>query len=176
MTKEEKRYWEIVEPLFDIVNIDSTESFFASIKGIDPLVVDLFAAHFCLSEIHNGGFLQFFWNSTGILAPEAIEGFCDSGMPSLAAVVTEASSLFGSNYPRDRDQRWDALLAASGRPEAELSAIFQTTSNFYLAFQKATEPLNFDALNEKVWQLAEEENGDFGNTATAYAHAKGLFK
>jgi len=26
----------------------------------------LYAAHFCLSEVHNGGFLQLFWNSTGI--------------------------------------------------------------------------------------------------------------
>ncbi|WP_369973953.1 DUF4375 domain-containing protein [Polaromonas sp. SP1] len=30
----------------------------------------LFAVHWCQSEICNGGFMQFFANSTGVLAPE----------------------------------------------------------------------------------------------------------
>jgi hypothetical protein len=175
MTQNTRRYWELVEPLFDIVDIDSPEVFVASIQGLNPLVLNLFAAHFCLSEVHNGGFLQFFWNSTGVLGPEAIEGFRAIGMPKLAAVVLEAAAQLGKPYPRDRDQRWDALLAASGRTEAELHEIFQGTSNLYLAFEKATEPLNFDTLDAKAWQLAEEENGDFGNAATAYAHAVRLF-
>ena len=176
MTKEKRRYWELVEPLFDAVDIDSTEGFFASVKGLNPSVVNLFEAHFCLSEVHNGGFLQFFWNSTGILAPEAVEGFRAIGMPRLATVASEASALLGSPYPRDRNERGNALLAASGRSKEELERIFQGASNFYIAFEKATESLNFDALNEKAWQLAEEENDDFGNAATAYAHAKGLLK
>jgi hypothetical protein len=176
MTQGERRYWELIEPLFDTVNIDSPEEFVTSIQGLNPLIVDLFAAHFCLSEVHNGGFLQFFRNSTGILAPEAIEGFWAIGMPKLSAVVAEASALLGSPYPRDRDERWDALLVASGRSEEELQAIFREASNSYLAFVKATEPLNFKALNKKAWRLAKEENGDFGNAATAYTHAKGLFQ
>jgi hypothetical protein len=176
MTQGERHYWELVEPLFDIVDIDSPEAFIASIQGLNPLVINLFAAHFCLSEIHNGGFLQFFLNSTGILAPEAIEGFRAIGMPQLAAVVSEASVPLGSPYPRDRNKRWDALLIASGRPAEELEAIFKEAPNSYLAFVKATEPLNFKALNKRAWQLAEEENGDFGSAATAYANVTGLFQ
>jgi hypothetical protein len=176
MTQGERRYWELIEPLFDIVDIDSPEAFFASIQGLNPLTVNLFAAHFCLSEVHNGGFLQFFLNSTGILAQGAIEGLRAIGMPQLAAVVAEASALLGSPYPRDRNERREALLAASGRSEAELQAIFKEASNSYLAFVKATKPFNFKVLNAKAWQLAEEENGDFGNAATACAHAVGLFQ
>jgi hypothetical protein len=176
MTQEARRYWELVEPLFDAVDIDSKEGFFSSVQKLNSLIVNLFAAHFCLSEVHNGGFLQFFWNRPGILAPEAIEGLRAIGMPKLAAAVSEASALLGSPYPRDRDDRWDALLTASGRSQEELEGIFQGASNLYLAFENAVEPLNFDAFNEMAWELAEEENGDFGNAATAYAHARGLFK
>jgi hypothetical protein len=176
MTQRDRRYWELVEPLFDKVDVDSPEAFFTSIQGLNPLIVNLFAAHFCLSEVHNGGFLQSFWNPTGILAPEAIQGFCAIGMPKLAAVILEAAVPLGSPYPRERDARWDLLLAATGQSEDEIKGIFEAESNLYLAFAAATAPLNFDALNEKAWKLAEEENGDFGNAATAYAQAMGLFQ
>jgi hypothetical protein len=171
-----RSYWELVEPLFDAVDIDSSDGFFASLRGLNPSRVNLFAAHFCLSEVHNGGFLQFFWNRTGVLAPESIEGFRSIGMPNLAAVVSVAAAHFGSPYPRDREERWDALLAATGRSEEELESIFQKESNLYLAFQKAAETLDFDTLDTRALQLASEENGDFGNAATAYAHSIGLFE
>jgi len=64
----------------------------------------LYAAHFCLSEVHNGGFLQLFWNSTGVLVPEAIEGYQALGMPKLAATFASAAGVLGSAYPRDREE------------------------------------------------------------------------
>jgi Domain of unknown function (DUF4375) len=97
----------------------------------------LFAAHFCQSEIVNGGFSQFFFNSTGVLAPEAIEGFKAIGQVSVAESVQEACALFGDPYPRDRplrhsklktiesqllkslDQRfWEKIVTANGGFEA----------------------------------------------------------
>jgi hypothetical protein len=52
----------------------------------------LYAAHWCISNVDNGGLLQFFWNSTGILAPEAREGFTIAGLKDLARVLEEASN------------------------------------------------------------------------------------
>jgi hypothetical protein len=125
--------------------------------------------------LHNGGFLQFFWNSTGILAPEAIEGFNAIGMPNLASIVSEATRFLGAPFPRSRDDRWDALLSASDRNEEELEAIFKNNTNFYLAFVEATKGLNLDLLDKKAWALSQTENGDFGNAATKFAQNLNLF-
>ena len=68
-------YWEVIEPLFKTVEYGDTPEVFA--RSIAPLpysAVILFSAHLCLAEVHNGGFLQLFWNTTGVLVPEGIEG------------------------------------------------------------------------------------------------------
>jgi hypothetical protein len=69
----------------------------------------LYAVWRCDSEICNGGFHQFFWNSAGMLAPEAVEGFNAVGLPQIAGLVTEAMAKLSVPYPRDRSAREDAL-------------------------------------------------------------------
>jgi Domain of unknown function (DUF4375) len=162
-------YWELVEPVFTKIDIDSPASFFASIADVPRPVLLLYAAHFCLSEVHNGGFLQFFKNSTGLITPEAIEGFDAIGMQMLASVVRAAADPLGVPYPRERDSRWDALLVASGRSEEQLKDIFEKAKNLYLAFVKATETLPLDQLSRQAWVLAETESGGFQDAATRYA-------
>lgn len=76
-----------IQHLFDKVNIyGDVSSFFESISDVPHPLLLLYAAHFCLSELDNGGFLQLFWNSTGVLVPEAVEGYTAIGMPKLAAI------------------------------------------------------------------------------------------
>ena len=181
MSGPDAAYWAVVKPMFGRVNIsDSPENYLASIAGLPRSEVGLFAAHFCLAEIFNGGLLQFFWNGAGVLAPEAVEGFVMVGMTQMAALIREIAAQLGDPYPRDRDDRWDALLVASGRSEGDLTRIFEEVSsegqaagfheavNFYRAFLKATEPMGFDQLNEKAWDLAETENGGFAEAANRY--------
>jgi len=96
-------------------------------------------------------------------------------MTELARVVSEAAVPLGVPFPRNREDRWDALLAASGRNEDELERIFKNYSNLYLAFQEATATLNFDVLSERALELANSKEGDFGEAATHYAHSLGLF-
>ena len=56
-----------------------------------------------------GGFRQFFGNSTGVLAPEAVEGFREIGQAEVAALIEKAISLFGSVNPRGRKERQTLL-------------------------------------------------------------------
>jgi hypothetical protein len=88
--------------------------------------------------MHNGGLLQLFWNGTGVLVPEGIEGINTIGMPRTASFLQRAADALGSPFPRERDDRWDALLAASGRSTRELKRIFKQEENLYMAFAKAT--------------------------------------
>jgi hypothetical protein len=172
-------YWDFIEPYWSVFDIyNGPEGFESSTRGAPRPVVLLYAAHFCQSEVHNGGFLQFFWNNTGVLAPEAIEGYRAIGMPNLAALLKGAASPLGSPYPRNRDERWDALLVASGYGVRDLRKIFKKRRDgpdeerrLYAAFLEATKNLPFDELNRRFWETAKTENGGFEDAATRYAQS-----
>lgn len=159
-----------IAPLFGRVKTyGGVPEFWLSIEGVSRPLLLLYAAHFCLSEIHNGGFLQLFWNSTGILVPEAIEGCRALGMPELARVFASAAGILGSPYPRDRESRWDALLAASSLNSEEIEQAFKTSARFYVAFETITATLRFRETTDRAWKLAETENGGFQERACRYA-------
>ena len=102
----------------------------------------MFAAHFCMSEICNGGFHQFFWNSTGVLAPEAVEGFRVIGQAQVAALIEKGMSLFGRVYPRDRNDR-----------QAQLAEVSRSS---------------LDALDQIFYSLIDSEGGGFMVAADRY--------
>jgi hypothetical protein len=167
-----KSYWEAIEPLFNMIDTgNGYEAFAATTASTPRSSVLLFSAHMTLAEVYNGGFLQLFWNCAGVLVPEAIEGFATIGMPKTSAILQEAAHPLGDPYPRDRDERWDALLASSGRSAGELEQIFKTAESFYLGFQEATLTLQFDAFDKRFWKTAITEGGGFQRAATRYANA-----
>jgi hypothetical protein len=68
-------YWDLVEPVWDEINIyDGPDVFLETFQKVPLKIGYLYAVHFCQSEVCNGGFGQFFFNSTGVLAPEAVRG------------------------------------------------------------------------------------------------------
>src|SRR5579862_1429764 len=64
---------------------------------------------FCQQETCNGGFKQFFSNSTAVLAPEAVEGFAAIGQVRVASTLGQALILLGSVNIRQRKDRQAAL-------------------------------------------------------------------
>ena len=173
MAEPVQSYWDVLDPVWDAMSIDSPEEFLASAAKVPRPVVLLYAAHFCYSELCNGGLLQFFFNSTGVLAPEAAEGFQKIGLVEVSAIVSAASALLGAQYPRDRNERWDALLVASGLSETQLKTIFDESKNLYLSFYEATKPLLLDGFDRQFFKLAKEEAGGFSKAATEYARGLG---
>jgi hypothetical protein len=125
MADEAGPYWYLVKQLFEAVSIETPAAFLASSAVVPRPALLLSAAHFYLSEVHDGGFLLFFWNSTGILASEAVEGFAAIAMMELSALVVTTAGLLGDPYPRDEDERWDALLER----RAEVPKSWRQSSN-----------------------------------------------
>ena len=78
----------------------------------------LMAAFWCMSEVCNGGFHQFFSNPTGVLAPEAVRGFEFLGMAEASRIVAKAMERMGIPYPRDEEKRIQIL--AGLRPAGEV--------------------------------------------------------
>jgi hypothetical protein len=172
MSQPVKSYWELIEPVFEQINIYAgPEAFSASVQSMSQPQILLYAAHMCQSEVRNGGLLQLFWNNTGVLVPEAIDAYKAINMPQASALIAAAAAKLGESYPRDRDERWDALLLASGLDEAELSGIFQANENLYIAFAQATRSLALDSIDRQFWELLKVENDGFEEAATRYARS-----
>jgi hypothetical protein len=144
------RYWSLVEPVWLRLNRTwerGSAAFLRQYRTVRPEVGHLYAGHWCHCEVCNGGFFQFFWNTTGLLAPEAAAGFRAVGLPELAEILAEAMKFFGSPYPRDRGDRQDALPARQPRRLGE------------------GDP--FRPLDERFYEWSER----WGDAADAYAHS-----
>src|SRR5437870_1993912 len=93
-------YWAVIEPVCDSISIYDGPARFLSEHAAAPTVArTLFAAHWCQSEVCNGGFEQFFSNSTGVLGPEAILAFHEIGMPLTSSLIANAAAYLGEPYP-----------------------------------------------------------------------------
>jgi hypothetical protein len=118
-------YWRLVDPVWEQIDIyEGPEVFLATYRAAERQAGLLFAAHYAESEICNGGFHQLFWNSTGVLAPEAVEGFQVIGMIETAETVSDAMKLLGERYPRDRGERKNILASIQKKMFSELDHQF----------------------------------------------------
>lgn len=110
MSKLPDGYWSLLEDAFDKVSIyNGHQTFIAQAAVYPEHIRHLLAAHWCQSEICNGGFTQFFANSTGMLAKEAAVGMRAMDAVDLAVLIEQAVSRFGPTFPTDREARNKAL-------------------------------------------------------------------
>ena len=148
------RYWQAVEPIWGVVSIYDGPTVFLEQFGKVTLAQGyLFAAHWCQSEVCNGGFHQFFTNPTGVLAPEAAAGYKALGMPECARVVAEAMAFFVTPYPRGQEMRIAALRQVPGETREEWDPFYE--------------------LDDRFYPLLDGENGGFEVAANEYARRTG---
>jgi hypothetical protein len=127
-------YWSLIEPVWLQLNgswDDGPEEFVRLFHSISPEIGHLYAAQWCQSEVCNGGLYQFFSNTTGLLAPEAVEGFRAIGAADWAKILAEAMKYFGTPYPRDREQREEFLPVRHGRVSEEWDPFRELDKRFY---------------------------------------------
>ena len=155
-----ERYWAVLDPIWDTINIDTPDTFAQTFGAAPRSMALLYAAHFCQSEICNGGFTQFFWNSTGVLAPEAVQGFVAIGQPRVGALVQAAMSVLGASFPRDRGARQSALEALRGERDK------QDDSDECPRYRNIEE---FSPMEDEFYSLLGSEAGGFETAADAYA-------
>ncbi len=65
-------------------------------------------------EMLNGSVHQFFFNSSGALAPEVVAALEEAGLPKHAAAVQRGIDMFRSPYPRNTEQRRAQYFRQSG--------------------------------------------------------------
>lgn len=108
----------------------SEHDFLEQFASADVVDRNLFAAHWCQAEVLNGGFSQYFRNSTGMMAPEALHAFQEIGLRAWENSLQSAMAFFGPAYPRDRIKRLAALPPANATsipsPFATMDAEFNS--------------------------------------------------
>lgn len=127
-------YWSLIEPFWLPLNRswdDGPDGFVRHYRSVRSEIGHLYAAHWCQSEVCNGGLPQFFSNTTGLLAPEALEGFKAIGATAWAEILAEAMNRCGPSYPRDRADREEFLSSRRARTREEWDPFYELDERFF---------------------------------------------
>ena len=92
-------------------------------------------------EVNNGGFSQFFYNSSGNFSNELVGAFTAIGANATAAICQKAISAFGRDIPVDRDER---LKMLDELESDELDEIFEECDDAFFAYEDDLNELNYN--------------------------------
>ncbi len=102
------------------------------------------------SEVNNGGFHQYFWNSTGALAPYVVNALHAVGAVRTAALVQAALAEVGDVPWSDDDARKAAITSLSPPVREKLNEFDQA---FYA---------NPDDLTELLYRYVDKHRAEIG--------------
>lgn len=90
-------------------------------------------------EVNNGGFGQFFFNSSGNLANEVVHAFTEIGAVKTADICRKAFSVYGEEVPKDRDERQDILECLNEEQEK----ILERCDDAFFDYEENLNELNY---------------------------------
>lgn len=97
----------------------------AAFAGMGQAQADILLLHFFLAESFNGSAHQYFWNSSGTMAPQLAALLDRTGLPDHAAGLRQGMAVFPGPYPRDTDARREIMATFS---EAQDDAPYAITA------------------------------------------------
>jgi hypothetical protein len=105
-------------------------------KGLTEAQLHYLALSMLDGEVCNGGFSQFYFNSSGELATDAAKAARAFGAQEVATIIQQANALFGENGPDpDRDRRMDQLS------KIDLKALDELDTRYYKCAERLSEIL-----------------------------------
>lgn len=106
------------------------------------------------AEINNGGFDQFFFNSSGNFAYETVDAFQAIGAVKTAEICRKAINSFGKKIPKDRDKRMNFFDKYA---DDHVSNILDECDDAFYEYEEDLNQLNFDyiARNQAFFDLKE---------------------
>jgi len=139
--------WLVIEKIWDWMDFyGEYEPFRLQMSELTPGQRAVYSTQWLSSEVSNGGFHQFFFNSTGMLGPEAVDGFRLLGLPELAARVLDAFRFAGLEpYVRAREERCELLPDYDDRS----SEWYALNEKFYEASYDSTSDVAYDRVIPK---------------------------
>lgn len=92
-------------------------------------------------EVNNGGFSQFFYNSSGNFSNELVGAFTAIGANTTAVICQKAISAFGRDIPVDRDEREEMLDELESD---EFDEILEECDNAFCDYEDNLNELNYN--------------------------------
>jgi len=108
----------------------------------------IFAIQCYMAEVNNGGHWQFYYNSSGIVYPDALQGFLEIGHQQAYDILNETIALAGGKIPLDRSRRIRQLDRLSDSQNDAMEALD-------MAF------FEIDDLDEKMMAYIKANESDF---------------
>jgi len=131
MTDCQENYWNLLEHIWNEQPYADGPEFTDWFNRLTIPQQVLFPTHWLCSEVRNGGFHQYFTNSTGYHAPEAVQGFVELGLGDIASIVQRAIAVFGESFPRERLIREQFLASFEGNDRSEWDPFYKLDDLFY---------------------------------------------
>ena len=92
-------------------------------------------------EVNNGGFSQFFYNSSGNFSNELVGAFTAIGANATAAICQKAISAFGRDIPVDSDEREKMLDELESD---EIDEILEECDSAFFDYEDNLNELNYN--------------------------------
>lgn len=101
---------EAIAPLWWRIELrQAPEAYAAALEPYTRRQRLVFAMTWHGAEVGNGGHDQFFWNSTGIVWRDALEGYREAGIADVEAILREAVSRMGGDPPLEKIARCELM-------------------------------------------------------------------
>ncbi len=91
-------------------------------------------------EVNNGGFSQFFYNSSGDFSNELLDAFTQIGAAKTATICKKAISVFNGKIPLDRTEREELL------DNMKIETILDKCDDDFYAYEDDLERLNYEYI------------------------------
>ena len=102
-------------------------------------------------EVNNGGFSQFFYNSSGDFSNELVGAFTAIGANTTASICQKAIDAFGRDIPVDRDERQEMLDELESD---ELDEILEECDDAFFAYEDDLNELNYNFVVKNKEQFS----------------------
>ncbi|MBW3623229.1 MAG: DMP19 family protein [Armatimonadetes bacterium] len=139
--------WTVIEPLWEAIDFSKPKSIFPILSEVSPGQRALLCVDWCQKEVRNGGFEQFFLNSAGMLANEALKGFKLIQAFSYAELLDRALTVF---------------------PEGKAPIGRSIRAKQIKSLSKCERENLFGPLEDRFYQLLRSEENDLERYCTMY--------
>ena len=92
-------------------------------------------------EVNNGGFSQFFYNTSGNFSSELVSAFTAIGANATAAICQKAISALGRDIPADQGKRQQMLDELESE---EIDGILEECDNAFFDYEDDLNELNYN--------------------------------
>lgn len=101
---------EIIDPLWWSISIyDGPEKYYTDLEKFSAPQKYVFAIQWYIAEVNNGGHDQFFYNSTGIVWQEALQGLKEIGHSEAYGILQKAVDIMGGNPSLQHEERQNLM-------------------------------------------------------------------